>query len=51
MVVGAAPMYKSLGAAVTLSIWGAISAALVPVPFLFYRYGAKIRSYSKFAID
>lgn len=33
----------------TLTILGAISAVMVPVPYAFYKWGPKLRGYSKFA--
>lgn len=43
--------YENLGVHYTLTILGAISAAMVPVPYAFYKWGPKIRSYSKYAIN
>lgn len=43
--------YENLGVHWTLTILGAISALMVPVPYLLYFYGPKIRSYSKFAVN
>lgn len=43
------PIYENLGVAYTLTIMGSVSAALVPVPYLFYIYGPTIRSKSKYA--
>ena len=51
MVVVGIPMYSNLGVHWALTIMGALSAVMVPVPFLFYRYGEKIRGWSKFAVD
>ena len=51
MVVAGVPMYGNLGVPWSLTIMGGLSAVLMPVPFLFYRYGKKIRGYSKFAVD
>lgn len=45
----APPMFNSLGIGPAGSILGAIAALALPVPFIFMRYGATIRSYSKFA--
>ncbi|SMR51670.1 unnamed protein product [Zymoseptoria tritici ST99CH_3D1] len=44
------PWYENIGAAYVLTILGAVSAVLSPVPFLFWRYGPWIRSKSKYAI-
>jgi hypothetical protein len=45
------PWYQNLGPAYVLTIMGAISAVLAPVPYLFYIYGPKIRAKSKYAIN
>ncbi|GAA5978913.1 hypothetical protein JCM11641_000091 [Rhodosporidiobolus odoratus] len=45
----AMPLYHNLGVGRACSILGAISAALMTVPFVFYKYGPKLRSMSKFA--
>ena len=49
MVVVAIPMYGNLGIPKTLSIMGALSGIMTPVPYLLYRYGRKIRGWSKYA--
>lgn len=51
MVEVAIPFYKNLGVHWTLTILGAISALMVPVPYLFYFYGPQLRSRSKYAIS
>ena len=51
MVEVSIPMYKNLGVHWTLTILGAISAVMAPVPFVFYKYGAKIRTHSRYATD
>ncbi|KAF1993399.1 MFS general substrate transporter [Amniculicola lignicola CBS 123094] len=43
------PFYKNMGVHWTLTILGALSALLVPAPYLCYKYGKTIRSWSKFA--
>ncbi|KAI0705905.1 MFS general substrate transporter [Cytidiella melzeri] len=40
-------MYHNLGNGWAGSVWAFISLAMVPIPFLFYRYGKTIRSKSK----
>jgi hypothetical protein len=50
MAVAGVPWYNSMGSAYVLTILGAISAVLAPVPYLFYKYGPWIRSKSKYAI-
>jgi len=49
MVVVGIPFYENLGVHVTLSVLGGLAAVMVPVPYLFYRYGPKIRGYSSYA--
>ena len=51
MVEVAIPMYSNLGVHRTLSIFGAISTVMVPVPYLFYIYGTKIRAMSRYTIS
>lgn len=50
MVEVAIPFYRNLGVHWTLTILGALSALLVPVPYLFYHFGTKIRARSKYAV-
>ena len=50
MVEVGIPMYKNLGVHWTLTILGALSLLLVPVPYLFFIYGVKVRGWSKYAI-
>ncbi|OAL26384.1 hypothetical protein AYO22_04302 [Fonsecaea multimorphosa] len=46
----AAPrMYKSLGTAWATSVLGFLCVLAIPAPFLFYRYGRKLRQMSRFA--
>ncbi|GAA5898510.1 MFS transporter [Sporobolomyces salmoneus] len=42
-------MFNNLGVGVACSILAALMACLVPIPFLFERYGARLRRNSKFA--
>jgi hypothetical protein len=42
-------MFDALGVGVAGSVIGAVASLLAIIPFLFYRYGAKIRQKSKFA--
>ncbi|KID72156.1 uncharacterized protein G6M90_00g027980 [Metarhizium brunneum] len=49
MTVVGIPFYRNMGVQWTLTILGCISAALVPVPFVFYCSGPTIRKWSKFA--
>ncbi|RAL12551.1 MFS transporter [Aspergillus homomorphus CBS 101889] len=50
MTVVGVPFYQNMGVHWTLTILGAISALLVPVPYGFYRWGEKIRGWSRFAV-
>ncbi|KAF1355973.1 MFS general substrate transporter [Lizonia empirigonia] len=50
MTVVGIPFYKNMGVHWTLTILGATSALLVPVPYLFYVYGKRIRGMSKYAV-
>ncbi|KAJ5771392.1 uncharacterized protein N7511_003443 [Penicillium nucicola] len=45
--LAAKPMIRALGIGPGVSIIAAVATALLPVPFLFMRYGKKIRRYSK----
>jgi hypothetical protein len=49
MIVVGIPFYENLGVHWTLTILGAISTLMVPVPYAFYYYGPTIRSWSKYA--
>jgi hypothetical protein len=51
MTVVGIPFYENLGVHWTLTILGVISALLVPVPYVFYKYGKQIRARSKYAIN
>lgn len=44
-------MYRNLGVGVAASVTGAISALLIPVPFVFFVYGKRIRALSKWSQD
>lgn len=50
MTVVGIPFYKNLDTHYTLTILGAISALMAPVPFFFYYYGARIRVKSSYAV-
>lgn len=50
MTVVGVPFYANMGVQYTLTILGCISAVMVPVPYVFYRYGPTIRSWSKYAV-
>lgn len=40
-------MYHHLGVAWATSVLGFISIAMIPIPVLFWKYGAQIRAWSK----
>ncbi|KAL2048870.1 hypothetical protein ABVK25_010876 [Lepraria finkii] len=42
-------MFDNLGVPWAMSLLGFLCTAMVPVPFLFYIYGAKIRKWSKYS--
>ncbi|EKG15061.1 Major facilitator superfamily [Macrophomina phaseolina MS6] len=50
MNVASRPMFQTLGVHWTLTIIGSIAAVLVPAPWIFYKYGAKVRARSKYAV-
>lgn len=47
----AAQMFHKLGVTWAASLLGFLTLAMVPVPFLFYFYGKKIRSFSGFSFS
>jgi len=50
MTVVGIPLYQNMGVHYTLTILGSIAALLAPVPYVFYKYGPKIREKSKYAV-
>jgi DHA1 family multidrug resistance protein-like MFS transporter len=42
-------MFDALGVNWAGTLLGCVAALLVPIPIIFYKYGAKIRQRSKFA--
>ncbi|KAI5950149.1 hypothetical protein KGF54_005297 [Candida jiufengensis] len=44
-------MFQNLGIQWATTLLGCLSALMIPVPFLFFFYGKKIRAKSKFAFD
>ena len=42
------PMLNNLGVGPGVSILGGLAALAIPVPFIFMRYGVKLRGMSKF---
>jgi len=51
MTIGAIPWFKAEGFPYVLTILASVSAALVPVPYVFYKYGHKIRAKSRYAVS
>ncbi|KOS46839.1 hypothetical protein ACN38_g2147 [Penicillium nordicum] len=49
MRIAAEPMYMRLGTGWTLTVMGGISFLFLPVPYLLYWKGYKIRAYSRYA--
>ncbi|KAE8393546.1 major facilitator superfamily domain-containing protein [Aspergillus alliaceus] len=50
MTVVGIPFYKDMGVHYTLTILGCISAVMTPVPYIFWGFGERIRSWSRFAV-
>ena len=50
MTIVGIPFYENMGVQYTLTILGCLGALMVPVPYVFYKYGPWIRSKSKYAI-
>ncbi|CAD0113425.1 unnamed protein product [Aureobasidium uvarum] len=50
MTVVGVPWYRNMGVHYTLTILACISALMVPVPYVFYIYGARIRTKSAYAV-
>ncbi|KAI7165487.1 MFS general substrate transporter [Hortaea werneckii] len=50
MVIVSVPFYENMGVHYTLTILACLSALLVPVPYVFYKYGPWIRSHSRYAV-
>jgi hypothetical protein len=51
MTVVGIPFYENMGVHWTLTILGCISALMIPVPYVFYKYGKEIRGWSKYAVS
>lgn len=47
MTIAGIPFYENMSVHWTLTILGGISALMVPVPYVFHKYGRWIRSKSK----
>ena len=51
MTVVGVPFYKNLGPHWTLTILGGISILMTPIPYIFYKYGHKVRQKSSYTIS
>lgn len=51
MTVAGIPFYRNMGVHYTLTILACLSSLMTLVPYIFYRYGPKIRSWSKYAAN
>jgi MFS family permease len=49
MVEVTIPMYENLGVHWTLTVFACIGLVFTPVPYLFYKYGPRVRKMSKYA--
>lgn len=50
MTIVGIPFYQNMGVHWTLTILGCISAIMVPVPYVFYKFGPVIRRWSRYAV-
>ncbi len=51
MTIIGVPFYKNMGPHWTMSILGGISVLMVPIPYIFYKYGHIIRKRSKYTVS
>ncbi|KUJ11239.1 MFS general substrate transporter [Mollisia scopiformis] len=51
MTVVGVPFYENLGPHMTLTIMACINVLMTPIPYVFYKYGHKIRQRSKNAVS
>jgi len=51
MTVVGVPFYENMGPHWALTIMGCISLLMTPIPYVFHRYGHKIRLRSKYAVS
>jgi hypothetical protein len=47
--IASGPMWGNLGTHWSCTLLGCLAAALIPVPFAFFKWGLRIRSISRFA--
>lgn len=50
MVIAARPMYEGIGVHWTMTFLGIIATLLAPAPWLFWKYGSRLREKSKYAV-
>lgn len=51
MTVVGVPFYRNLGPHWTVTVLAIISLLLVPIPYILYIYGEKVRKFSKYAVS
>ncbi|KAF2085400.1 major facilitator superfamily transporter [Saccharata proteae CBS 121410] len=51
MTVAGIPFYRNMGTHYTCTILACISIVLIPVPYVFYKYGYWVRKKSKYAVS
>jgi ABC-type transport system involved in cytochrome bd biosynthesis fused ATPase/permease subunit len=49
MVMATRPMYVGIGVHWTLTLLGCLSVILLPMPWVFHKYGEKLRERSPYA--
>ena len=49
MIPASIPLYENLGTHWTVTLLGAVSLLMAPVPYIFYYFGARIRKRSRYA--
>jgi hypothetical protein len=49
MVIAARPMYEGIGVQWTMTILGCVATILTPAPFIFWKFGHKLRERSQYA--
>lgn len=51
MVMAARPMYENIGVHWTMTLLGCVAVLLTPAPYVLFKFGAKLRKYSPYAIE
>lgn len=49
LAMAARPMFSAMGIGAAVSLLGGIACVALPMPFVFYKYGSRMRKASKFA--